>query len=155
LKFSDPYDLASLFEALCPKKEQKSSVCVPAFEASLSKLWGLAFFYFGASLLGALDSLKWGPALFGSRAETGNKKPFGAPLFGASIFKFWGLTFLGTWALWDPALFGSRAETLKQGTKKGFGPSFLEPRFQILRPRVFWVLGLFGAPHWRTVSIPR
>ena len=49
--------LASLFGAPCPEKEQKKIVCGPAFGASLFKLWGLVFFYLGASLLGALDSL--------------------------------------------------------------------------------------------------
>jgi hypothetical protein len=58
--------LASLFGVPFPENEQKKIVCGPAFGASLFKLWGLVFFIFG-------------PALFGSCAETGNKKPVSGP----------------------------------------------------------------------------
>jgi hypothetical protein len=75
--------MASLFGAPCPKKEQKF-FCGPAFGASLFKLWGLTFFILELRFWGPW--ILWGPALFGSRVKTGNKKTFGAPLFGASVF---------------------------------------------------------------------
>jgi hypothetical protein len=50
--------LASLFGAPCPKKEQKNLFAALLLELCfLNFKWGLTVLYFGASLLGALDSL--------------------------------------------------------------------------------------------------
>jgi hypothetical protein len=54
------------FWSLLPKEVTKKLFAALLLEPRL-KLWGFAFFYFGASFLGALDSL-------GPRAETENKK---------------------------------------------------------------------------------
>ena len=73
-----------------PKEGAKNFVCGRDFGASpFLTLGPRGFFSLGFRFWGPWTLL--GPALFGSRAKTGNKKMFGAPQFGASIFKFWGL----------------------------------------------------------------
>ena len=76
--------LASLFGAPCPEKQQKNLFAALLLEPRFLNFGASWFFYLAASLLGALDSL--GPALFGSCAETGNKKTVSGPAI-------WGLDF--------------------------------------------------------------
>jgi hypothetical protein len=109
------------------------------------------FFYLGASLLGALDSL--GPRAVWIQssecAETGNKKTVLGLPFGISVFKFRGLTFSE-----DLGLFGARRRNTETGNKKTFGPSLMGPRFLDFGALAFsGGLGLFRAPHWRTVWV--
>ena len=120
LKFSDPYDFYGLaFWSPLPKEVTEKCVCGPAFGASLFKLWDLTLFILELRFWGPWTL--WGPALFWSRVETGNKKPFWARSLGSRFLNFWGLRFLRTLGSLGP-----RAET---GNKENrLRPRFLGPR---------------------------
>jgi hypothetical protein len=100
--------LASLFGAPCPKT---------FFGALLFKLWGLTVLYFGATLLGALDSM-------GHRAVciprwNRRKNRLGPGSLAPRFLNFGAWRFLG-----NLGSLGPRAETLKQGTTKTVWPPF-------------------------------
>ena len=98
--------LASPFGAPCPKKEQKKFLR-PCF-------WSLAFFILGLRF-GGLVWISRCAALFGSRAETGNKtKRLGPRFLNFGAWRFW-----GPWALWDP-----RWNTETGNKKNVWGPAF-------------------------------